>query len=143
MKIYGLDSRTITSQQSRPAIKASMDFQDLLRAQLEKVASPTPVEATQEAGQIGSTPAGVRVEGLTLTEASLNTLEAFSAALANPAIKGEELQPFIGNLQEETAALLTVRNQLHDQDPLATLLDRVAALAYLETAKYQRGDYAA
>ena len=143
MKIYGLDPRLVTGQQSRSANTTGVDFHDLLRAQLEKVASPDPAPAAPSTGPLSVTPAGVRVEGLTLTEASLNTLEAFSVALANPAIKAEALQPFIGNLEEETAALLAVRNQLSAPDPLAGLLDRVAALTYLETAKYHRGDYAA
>lgn len=143
MKIYGLDPRVVTGQQTRTASTTGVDFQDLLRAQLAKVASPDHAQPAPEAVQLSATPAAVRIEGLTLTEASLNTLEAFGAALANPAIQPEALQPFIGNLEEETAALMAVRGQLPAEDPLAGLLDRVAALTYLEAAKYHRGDYAA
>lgn len=141
MKIYGLDPN-INKQQGINANKPSgVDFQELLRNQLQQTTLAESTSAIQGAGTTTDSSPQLRVHGLALTEASLNTLEEYSAALANPTLSGEALEPFIGTLEEETSAMLAVRDQLGEEDPLAGLLDRVAALTYLETAKYQRGDY--
>ena len=55
----------------------------------------------------------------------------------------DDLQPFIMALEENTSAIADLRCQLDAADPLAGLLDQVAAVSCLETMKYNRGDYAA
>ena len=141
MKIYGLDPKVIAQQGSKAAPSSATDFQNILRNQLQQLNPTEPAASVNEATAVSSAPPAVRVQGLTLTEASLNTLEAYSAALANPALSSEALEPFVSTLEEETSAMLAVREQLDQDDPLAGLLEQVATLAYLETAKYQRGDY--
>ena len=44
-------------------------------------------------------------------------------------------------MEEETSALLDLQEELPQDDPLAKLLNRIATVTYLESAKYRRGDY--
>jgi hypothetical protein len=63
------------------------------------------------------------------------TLENYEEALAEP------VSSAISALEEETTGLLNPRQQLSAEDPLAGLLDRVAAVTFQEAAKFRRGDY--
>jgi len=120
-----------------------VSFQDLLTKQLENVSASqaaSPLVAGDEIKPASST--ALRLDGLFITEDILNNFELFGAALANQQTKVADLEPFVSALEEETSALVALKADLPDSDPLAALLDRVAAAAYVETAKYRRGDYA-
>ena len=115
-------------------------FRDILAQELAAAKSPatTTVAATSAAAPI---PAALRLDGLTLTEDTLNTLEKFSTALGNPAFSAQDLEPFAAALEEDTAALVSLKNQLPANNPLSALLERVATASYVEAAKLRRGDY--
>ncbi len=121
---------------------SNTDFQQLLAREVAASATAQPVAATAAASAAGRVPAPLRLQGLELTETTINTLDSFSAALGNTALKAEELEPYVTALEEDVAALLEAKNQMPGNDPLAKLLDRVATVSYLETAKFRRGDYA-
>lgn len=141
MKISDLNPHlNQTGKAAGPANQAGgLDFARILQQELRglegsKAAGATAAATTAVAPQL-------RIESLALTETAISTLDAFGQALGNPALKNADLEPYIAALEEETAGLLALRNDLPTDDPLAKLLDRVATASYLESAKYRRGDY--
>ncbi len=120
---------------------SALDFRHLLQAQMQGVADvrdTAPVSQVEERQQ-GSPEQ--RLQGVQLTEATINSLESFARALDNANLNVKDLEPFVAALEEENQGLLDIKEQLPDNDPLVKLIEQVAAAAYLETAKYRRGDY--
>lgn len=146
MKINeNLQSQQITStkQPTTSDAAAGLDFQRLLAGELQKGAAGQPTQAAGEVLPGQPVSPAVRLEGLTATEDTLGNLESFANALGNARFSSEALEPFVSALEGNTVALLGVKNQLPTSDPLGQVLERVATVAYLETAKYRRGDYSA
>ncbi len=115
-------------------------FQEILAQELAAAKIPaTTGVATVSA--VASIPASLRLDGLSLTENTINTLEKFGTALANPAFSAQDLEPFAAALENDTAALISLKNQLPANNPLSSLLERVATASYVETTKLRRGDY--
>jgi len=118
------------------------DFAQVLQSHLGGSQSITATDSTSAANQVwAAVPAHLRLEGLSLSETTINTLDSFSAALGNTALRAEELEPYISALENELTAMQALRRELPEQDPLSRLLDQVAAVSHLEAAKYRRGDY--
>jgi hypothetical protein len=115
-------------------------FKKLLDDRLRSIAESSRVASVNSVEQVAPAPS-LRLEGLELTEKALDTLENFGAALGNQEFKSSDLEPFVDSLEEETTGLLSIRDQLPADDPLAGLVDRVATVTFLESAKYRRGDY--
>jgi hypothetical protein len=137
-----LQSQQITAtKQAAGSSAAGLDFQRLLAGELQKAVAGQPVQAPDAAGAPRPVAPALRLEGLAATEETIGTLDAFADALEDGRFGAEALEPFVSALEEDTVALLAVKNQLPAADPLAQVLDRVATVAYLETAKYRRGDY--
>jgi hypothetical protein len=118
------------------------EFKKLLDDRLRSITESSRVASINTVEQVAPSP-NLRLEGLELTEKALDTLENFGATLGNKGVKSSDLEPFVDSLEEETTGLLSIRNQLPDDDPLAGLVDRVATVTFLESAKYRRGDYSA
>ncbi len=127
---------------SKSSTQSAGNFQELLQNELtaakqsEKTAAASAVQASQQV------PPQLRIAGLNVSESTISTLDAFSSALADQRFTMAELEPFASALEEGTAALLDLKKQLPQDDPLAQLLDRVATVSYLESSKFRRGDYA-
>lgn len=119
----------------------TVDFQQLLAREIGASRSTQPAATAAAPGEAYRVPAALRLQSLELTDTTINTLDALSIALGNTALKTEELEPYVAALEEDVAALLAAKQQMPADDPLAKLLDRVATVSYLETAKYRRGDY--
>jgi hypothetical protein len=115
-------------------------FQDILARELA-AAKSTAAPATAAAAAVAPIPATLKLDSLTLAEDAISTLEKFSAALGNPAFSAQDLEPFAAALEDETAALVSLKNQLPTNNPLASLLERVATASYVEATKLRRGDY--
>ncbi|HIJ79251.1 MAG: hypothetical protein OEY01_09565 [Desulfobulbaceae bacterium] len=119
-------------------------FDDLLRNEMQSLTQSEKTEPTAQVSPVpNQTPAGLRTEGLTMSESTIDTLDSFSAALADPRFSARDLEPYAAALEDDTAALIEMKKQLPIDDPLAALLDRVATISYLEAAKFRRGDYTA
>lgn len=116
-------------------------FQSLLEKELQATGRIRPADAAGPASATAASPTSLRLDSLLLTENTITTLEHFSSALANPSFRGNDLEPFASALEEESAALVDLKNRLPDGDPLTALLERVATVSYLEAAKFRRGDY--
>lgn len=121
-----------------------VDFQKLLEDQLQggSPVSPTkPMFETMPVAPLASASPALRVEGLSLSEAAIEDLESFGAALQNKMYSADDLAPYVDAMEDKVVGLLSVKDQLPPGDQLGTLLDRVATVTYLEAAKYRRGDY--
>ena len=132
---------------SRPSGKSggsavSDEFRKLLDDRLQSI-SESKKAAAVERTESPATAANLRLQGLEMTEYTLRTLEDYENALTNTKLESRDLEPFVAALEEETTGLLSLRDQFPAEDPLAGLLDRVAAVAFLESAKFRRGDYTA
>jgi hypothetical protein len=123
--------------------QSTESFKNILANRIHSVSETIETENTTKAAEISNNqiPPALRIEGLSLTETSLNTLDSFSKALGDTKFSNEDIEPFVAALEEETNSLIAVKNQLPPDDPLYKLLDRVATVTYLETAKFRRGDY--
>lgn len=115
-------------------------FQEILAQELAAAKSPATT-ALAAASATAPIPAALRLDSLTLAEDTINTLGNFSTALGNPSFSAQDLEPFAAALEDETAALVSLKNQLPENNPLSALLERVATASYVEAAKLKRGDY--
>ena len=143
MKINDLKNQRVTGKSTTKKSKVDKTnaFFDLLAGQLEPPAETTPAMQTTALTETTGPPAGTRFDGVQLSESSINLLEAFSRALGNLDLKSEDLAPLVKALEEDTTALLDIKEQLPLDDPLARLIDRVTTISYIETEKFRRGDY--
>lgn len=116
-------------------------FADFLHKELQAADQIRPGNEITPATAVAGIPASLRLDSLSLTENTIATLEHFSSALANPSFHSKDLEPYASALEEESAALVELKNHLPAGTPLASLLERVATVSYLEAAKYRRGDY--
>ena len=117
-----------------------VSFQEILAQELA-TAKSTAAPALAVASPVAPIPAALKLDSLTLAEDAISTLEKFSTALGNPAFSAQDLEPFAAALEDETAALVSLKNQLPTNNPLASLLERVATASYVEATKLRRGDY--
>ena len=137
--IPGQQNASTTTTGSTPAKGAS--FQEILAQELTAAKSTPTAPAMAAAAVAAPSPAALRLDGISLAEETINTLEKFSAALGNPSFSAQDLAPFASALEDDTAALVALKNQLPENNPLAPLLERVATASYVEAAKLRRGDY--
>ena len=122
----------------------TVDFQKLLEEQLQRASAPAASAGLGETAAIGAaapvSPA-LRIEGLSLTETAIDTLDSFGAALADKHLAGADLGAYADAMEEGVIGLMAIRDQLPPGDQLGQVLERVATVSYLEAAKYRRGDY--
>jgi hypothetical protein len=121
----------------------STKFDDLLRNEIQGLQQTGKTQPTEKVTPQNQIPASLRIDSLSLSETTIDTLDSFSSALADPRFSAQDLEPFAQALEDDTEALIDLKKQLPGGDPLAALLDRVATVSYLEAAKFRRGDYTA
>ena len=144
MKIHDINqakqlTKPYITDSSRP--NQGVSFHELLESQLHKTSHSMDVHPAQKTADVSSVPTSLRLESISLTETTLQNLESFENGLKNKALSADTLEPLVSSLEENIAALVSYKNQIDAQDPLANLLDRVATSTYVETMKYRRGDY--
>lgn len=137
--IPGQQNASTSGTGSTPAKGAS--FQEILAQELTAAKSTPTAPAMAAAAVAAPSPAALKLDGISLAEETINTLEKFSAALGNPSFSAQDLAPFASALEDDTAALVALKNQLPENNSLAPLLERVATASYVEAAKLRRGDY--
>jgi len=141
MKINEITPQVTGKPPGKTQQTAETSFHDLLNAKLDVISKSKTSSPMTAVSTAAPTDSSLRLESLAITENAINTLDSYGTALKNPALSTEELHPFISAMEEETSAILAIREKISGEDPLAGLLDRVATITYLETAKYHRGDY--
>ncbi|MBI4791583.1 MAG: hypothetical protein HY789_02335 [Deltaproteobacteria bacterium] len=117
------------------------EFKNFLESQIQSVSTTAKTGAAAKVAALSIVPAALRIEGLSVAEATINSLESLGTALSNLQLPAEDLAPLVEALEEETGSILDLKGKLPAEDPLARLLDRVATISYVETAKFRRGDY--
>lgn len=120
---------------------SAVDFRQLLQGQMAPVQDVAPSSGVAEVGELEQGDPQVRMQGVRLTEATIDCMESFAAALADQSLSEQDLESFVVRLEEDSQVLVNIKEQLPENDPLAELLERVSAACYLETAKFRRGDY--
>ncbi len=135
--------QTLPQQGTGGEAKAGGAFQRLLEARLAATGSVGAAGAPSSSFEVtaDAVPAELRLQGLELSEGALDLLDRFQAALADGRFAARDLEPFASALEDQTAALLAVRDRLPADHPLSAVVDQVAAVAYVEAAKFRRGDY--
>lgn len=78
---------------------------------------------------------------LAALEAGLRRLEAFARGLADPGITLRDLEPLAQELLQDSHRLNTWARSVPPASPLRAVTEETAALAYVESLKFQRGDY--
>lgn len=143
MKITAItpEQQDVSSLGKNSASTTGASFQDILARELAVAKSQAAAPAMAATSASAPIPAALKLDSISLTEDTINTLEKFSAALGNPAFSAQDLEPYAAALEDETAALVTLKNQLPGNNPLSALLERVATASYVEAAKLRRGDY--
>lgn len=141
MKINGLTTGPPEVTRKKSGAVSDFDFQQILENRLKATAGTEDVARATKVEEPGATSAQLRLNGLTVTETTLDAMESFSRALGNTNFSADDLEPYADALEEHTLALLTIKDQLPENDQLAKLLDRVATVGFVESAKFRRGDY--
>jgi len=142
MKITDLKNQRISGKnKTKKSSVPARGFFDLLTEQLgppAEVSTAPEVISTSEASLLAPR---TRLDGVKLSESSIDLLEHFGKALGNLQIKAEDITPLLEALEGDTTALLDIKEQLPQNDPLALLIDRVTTISYIEAEKFRRGDY--
>jgi hypothetical protein len=142
MHIDGIKNKPLISTlKKKTASPKDISFVSMLEGQIQPADETTPIAKTVEISSGPSAPAATRLAGLASSERTIDVLAALGDALENLTIKPDDLLPLVDALESETTTILDIKEQLDDSDPLSELLDRVAAVAYLESEKFRRGDY--
>jgi len=144
MKIDGVTNKPVTSKttkKKKAATAGDLSFFGLLESQLEPPVETAPAEKTKATSESSQASASTRFEGLTLGEQAIDILDSLAEGLGNLELAAEDLGPLVEALEEDMTTILNIKEQLPADDPLAILLDRVAAVAFMETEKFRRGDY--
>lgn len=142
MKIDGIKSQRIADKNSVKKSKSAGEtsFLSLLEGQLHPTEQATSVQATSFTDD-PAVPAQLRLDGVFISESTIELLESFENSLGNLNIAETDLTPIIDALENGTTSLLDIKEQLPKDDPLALLIDQVATISIIETEKFRRGDY--
>lgn len=119
----------------------AVDFRQLLQAQLDSVVPVQQNAPVAEVVERQESSPQLRLQGVQLAEATIDSLDSFAQVLADASLSADELEPFIAALEEESQGLIDIKEQLASDDPLAQLIEQVASTCFLETSKFRRGDY--
>lgn len=142
MKITSLKNKRIANKdKAKKAQVKDSSFFDLLAGQLAPSPGSSPVPESRAVSETATLPPGIRLNGVRLSESSIELLAHFGKALGNLDLKAEDLAPLVQALEGDTTALLDIKEQLPPDDPLARLIDRVTTISYITTEKFRRGDY--
>ena len=86
-------------------------------------------------------PSALRSQGIGATEKTLELLEQYQRALADPKISLKEANPLVQSLSREMKDLAGWAGKLSSSDPLQKILTDLGILASVEVEKFNRGDY--
>lgn len=143
MKINDLKNNRLSESRAakKTAASGATSFFELLSGQIAPGQEAAPTASSGEIAETSDIPSQLRFQGISLSEETINLLETYSKALANLHLNIEDLGPIIEAMEDDTTALLDIKEQLDDSDPLAKLIDHVTTISYIEAEKYRRGDY--
>ena len=128
------------------AKRNSSDFADLLRDVENRTStgSTTNVSAVQEllsTSSVGNIMAAGKMDLGAELDQTLDLLEGYSQALADPDRPLEDLEPMIQDLENQAERLSSTAAKGSGDPALRDLADQASILAMVEAAKFKRGDY--
>ncbi len=83
----------------------------------------------------------LRSRGASATEKTLDLLEQYQKAMADPKVSLKEISPLVQSLSDETKSLTQWAEKLSSSDPLQKIIVEVGILSSVEVEKFNRGDY--
>lgn len=86
-------------------------------------------------------PHSLAVKSLQAMEDGLARLEQYQRRLESAEVSLKHLAPLAAALEENSRSLQSLAAQLPADSPLRPLAEELAALAWVENFKFQRGDY--
>ncbi|HSR35998.1 MAG TPA: hypothetical protein VLL73_02370, partial [Desulfurivibrionaceae bacterium] len=101
MKIQDIFQSMRTRGTTAATTTSGADFQQFLAKEIATSAAANQAAATAPAITASQVPAALRLEGLELSETTINTLDSFSAALGNTDLKNDDLEPYAAALEED------------------------------------------
>ena len=138
----------VNQPQVTKKITTQVKFTDTLAGSMKndrtdqaKNVSPTvlpPVDQVISAAQVIS---GKKMEPLDNVDNTLNLLDNFAAALADPTKSLKQVSEIVDDLDEAAQKLKSMNQSLPEQHQGRELVERTAILAAVESAKFRRGDY--
>jgi hypothetical protein len=86
-------------------------------------------------------PAQIRLKGIQSTEKTLDMLEQYQKAMANPNLSLKNIYPLIQSLSQELQGLNVLSEKLSPSDPLRPILTNTGIVSAVEIEKFHRGEY--
>ena len=83
----------------------------------------------------------LRSRGASATEKTLDLLDQYQKAMADPKVSLKEISPLVQSLSDETKSLTQWADKLSSSDPLQKIIVEVGILSSVEVEKFNRGDY--
>jgi len=137
-----------------------LDFQKILgdaKAKLnDAMQGPDPTPSDKEAGlQVSPTTSLhpvhfllglqdmdlIRSQGLQATENTLEMLEAYQRAMADPEASLKKIDPLVQSLSREVGNITILSGKLSPSDPLQRILTELGIICSVEIEKFNRGEY--
>jgi len=85
--------------------------------------------------------AQVRLQGIRSTEKTLELLEQYQKAMADPGQSLKTIHPLIQSLSQELQGLHGLSEKLSPSDPLQSILTNTGIVSAVEIEKFYRGEY--
>ena len=83
----------------------------------------------------------LRSQGASAAEKTLDLLDQYQKAIADPKVSLKEISPLVQSLSEEIKGLTQWTEKLPSSDPLQKITAEVGILSSVEVEKFNRGDY--
>jgi hypothetical protein len=104
------------------------------------LAAIQPMNSAEELPEIMS-PLSARTQCTKAAEETLDLLENYCKAMADPGLSLKEINPLLKSLQDKIDGLNRHSEKLPQVDPLRDILSEVGILSRVEIEKFHRGDY--
>ena len=83
----------------------------------------------------------LRSRGASATEKTLDLLDQYQNAMADPKVSLKEISPLVRSLSQEIRGLTQWAEKLSSSDPLQKIIAEVGILSSVEVEKFNRGEY--
>jgi hypothetical protein len=83
----------------------------------------------------------LRSQGALATEKTLDLLEQYQRAIADPKVSLKEISPLAQSLSQEIKGLTQWAQKLSSSDPLQKIIAEVGIVSSVEVEKFNRGDH--
>lgn len=163
MDVKNIDGGTLSAMTAKKGKKEELEGLDFQRLLQEAQSNQKPAEAgTSPEGSVGGTEfftnsilpipsvnsvpglpetSTLQSQGALATEKTLDLLEQYQRAMADPKVSLKEIDPLAQSLSQEIKGLTQWTPQLSPSDPLQKIIAEVGIVSSVEVEKFNRGDY--